>query len=108
MTSCASSFRLAASPESASRPVVTSQNYKPLASASIMSWQNNGHNRASYNPGPTPQYAYPTGPDNSAAGYAGGFKDEGYDGGRRFEPKKKMRDPIFLVLFIAQVCKVPF
>jgi len=67
-----------------------------------MSWQNSGHNRTPHNPGPTPQYAYPTGPDSSAVGYTG-FKDEGYDGGQRFEPKKKIRDPIFLVFFVAQV-----
>ena len=85
----------------ASRPVATVRDYNPFAAASIMSWQNSGHNRTSYNPGPTPQYAYPTGPDR------GGFKDEGYDGGQRFEPKRKIRDPIFLILFVAQVRQVP-
>lgn len=77
-----------------------------------MSWQNSG--QTSYNPGPTPQYAYPTGPipqgyvsgDDPSVGYAGGFKIEGYDGGGRFEPKKKIRDPLFLVLFLAQVRQV--
>lgn len=83
-----------------------------------MSWQNSGHNQTPYNPGPAPQYAYPTGPlpqgndtyiprDDPAVGYAEGFKAEGYDGGQRFEPKKKIRDPIFLVLFVAQVRQVP-
>ncbi|KAF9784470.1 plasma-membrane choline transporter-domain-containing protein [Thelephora terrestris] len=78
-----------------------------------MSWQNNGWGKSSYNPGPTPQYAHPTGPlpqgndpyapgDGSTGGYAGGFEAEGYDGGRRFEPNKRIRDSFFLVLFIAQ------
>lgn len=58
-----------------------------------------------YNPGGSQpyaqQYAPPAGyPPNN--GYGGDHKDP-YDGGR-FKPKKKINDPIFLVLFIAQVC----
>ena len=76
-------------------------------------------NKASYNPGPTPQYALPTGSspwggdpytqagDGAMGAYTGGSKAEGYDGGRRFEARKKIRDPIFLILFIAQVGDVP-
>ena len=82
-----------------------------------MSWQNSDNGKVSYNPGPTPQYAHSTGPlpqgsdqlapgDASSGGYTRGFKAEGYDGGRRFEPKSKIRDPIFLLLFIAQVRSV--
>ena len=78
-----------------------------------------GHNQVSYNPGPTPQYAYPTGfppqgsnsyapGDGPTVGNAGGFKVEGYDYNQRFEPKKRVRDPVFLLLFIAQVRHVPF
>lgn len=85
---------------------------------SIMSWQNSGEGKTSYNPGPTPQYANPTGPlvqgndsyalgDGSTGAHARGFEAEGYEGSRRFEPKKKIRDPIFLILFIAQVRHVP-
>ena len=70
-----------------------------------MSWQDSSGNQAPYNPGPTPQYA----PQESGPYHApqGGFKAEGYDSSQRFEPKKKIRDPIFLVLFIAQVRSVP-
>lgn len=103
MTSCVHPFPL----QLLALSLAAAQNDKPFTSASIMSWQNSGHNRTPYNPGPTPQYAYPTGPDSSVVGYTGGFKAEGYDGGQRFEPKKKIRDPIFLVLFVAQVRRVP-
>lgn len=77
-----------------------------------MSWQSSGRNQVSYNPGPTPPYAYPLPPQGSGShvpgdaptvGYAGGFKAEGDNFDQRFEPGKKIRDPLFLVLFIAQV-----
>lgn len=56
-----------------------------------------------YEPGPTPQYggssyAPPPGPPPQAYG---SDQKSPYEGGR-FTPKKRIHDPIFLVLFIAQ------
>lgn len=82
-----------------------------------MSWQDSGPNKVSYNPGPTPQYAhrvpqgtpdlYDPGDGSVTAGHAGESKVEGHEYGQRFEPRKKIRDPIFLVLFVAQVRNAP-
>ena len=57
-----------------------------------------------YEPGSTsqyggPSYAPPSGPPPQ--GYASDQKSP-YEGGR-FAPKKRLHDPIFLALFIAQV-----
>ncbi|KAF8908749.1 plasma-membrane choline transporter-domain-containing protein [Mucidula mucida] len=49
-------------------------------------------------PGPTPQYAQPMPPSQP---YAQDVKNP-YEG-ERFKPKKKINDPIFLVLFILQL-----
>jgi hypothetical protein len=50
-------------------------------------------------PGPTPNYNHAYAPTPQ---YGADFKNP-YEGDR-FKPKKKINDPIFLVLFIAQVC----
>ncbi len=65
-------------------------------------------------PGPTPVYApsyaqpaygqgeYGQGYGQGGGGYSGDQKNP-YEG-ERFKPKKRINDPIFLILFIAQVC----
>ena len=60
-------------------------------------------------PGPTPNYApnYPPqggfGQPQGGYGYGGDQKDP--YAGERFKPKKRINDPIFLALFIAQVSR---
>lgn len=58
------------------------------------------------NPGPTPQYApqyAPDGPGYNNSGYPPPEKSP-YEGDR-FKPKKKINDPVFLVLFVLQVSR---
>ncbi len=66
-------------------------------------------------PGPTPNYA-PNYPPQGAYGqpaygqgeYGGGYSDQKDPyAGERFKPKKRINDPIFLILFIAQVRSMP-
>ncbi|KAI0743617.1 DUF580-domain-containing protein [Daedaleopsis nitida] len=54
-------------------------------------------------PGPTPNYAPPNYPRHKA-GYGQGYNGDQKDpyAGERFKPKKRINDPIFLILFIAQ------
>ncbi len=54
-----------------------------------------------YNPGQSQPYAQPyQAPEN-------GYKSEKGTGEyERFKPKKRINDPIFLVLFLAQVCRL--
>ena len=52
-------------------------------------------------PGPTPNYGEPYQAD--APNYGNGDVKNPYEGDR-FKPKKTINDPIFLVLFVAQVC----
>ena len=54
-----------------------------------------------YEPGPPSNYPGPSGPPPAQSDYAADIKDP-YAGGR-FAPKKRINDPIFLALFIAQV-----
>jgi hypothetical protein len=52
-------------------------------------------------PGPTQPYAPSYDYDNNANRSGGDYKDP--FAGDRFKPKKKVNDPIFLILFILQV-----
>ena len=56
-----------------------------------------------YNPGPSGPYASSQGPPTGdfSGGFGGDVKNP-YEG-ERFKPKKRIKDPIFLLLFIAQV-----
>ncbi len=57
-----------------------------------------------YQPGPQPQYGGPSyAPPPPNNGYSLDQKSP-YEGGR-FAPKKRINDPIFLVLFILQVSR---
>lgn len=62
-----------------------------------------------YAPGPTPNYAETYAPPSQGSyaydqGYRGGYADQKspYEGDR-FRPKKRINDPVFLILFIAQL-----
>ena len=56
---------------------------------------------AQYNPG----FSQPYAPTNAFPPPQVGAEEKSpYEGGR-FTPKKRVKDPIFLALFIAQVCK---
>lgn len=60
-----------------------------------------------YNPGMSQPYA-PSGPPapyGGEGGFGSGLDKSPYDGDR-FKPKKRFNDPIFLILFIAQVSGV--
>ncbi|KAH8119541.1 DUF580-domain-containing protein [Phellopilus nigrolimitatus] len=54
-----------------------------------------------YNPGPSAPYAPPSGPPPDAGAYNADYKSP-YEGDR-FKPKKRVKDPVFLVLFVAQL-----
>lgn len=62
-------------------------------------------------PGPTPSYSQsypPTGASEQNAPFVPSYEDDTkipYNGGR-FQPKKRINDPIFLVLFILTVCNL--
>lgn len=63
-----------------------------------------------YAPGPTPNYAphYAPPPPNNAQGrYGGGFGADTKSPfeGERFKPKKRINDPIFLIVFVLQVSR---
>lgn len=53
-------------------------------------------------PGPTQPYAPPYDYNNNNVSKPGGDYKDPYSGDR-FKPKKKINDPIFLILFILQV-----
>ena len=55
-----------------------------------------------YTPGPPSNYPAPSGPPPVAQSDYGSDTKDPYAGGR-FTPKKKINDPVFLILFIAQV-----
>ena len=82
---------------------------RPYIPLSFMSnYGNQGYNPQyapppTYNPGGSQPYAQPYAPPYPPPnnGYGGDYKDP-YEGDR-FKPKKRINDPIFLVLFIAQV-----
>ncbi|KAL4254261.1 Protein PNS1 [Abortiporus biennis] len=66
--------------------------------------QYNNNYQPAYAPGPTPQYAPPSGhPPPNQTNFNGEYAPEKspYEGDR-FKPKKRINDPLFLIFFIAQ------
>lgn len=66
-------------------------------------YNNNGYNNAGPNPGYSQTYAPPPGPPQGYPPPQGEYDQKSPYEGDRFKPKKRINDPIILILFVLTV-----